>query len=90
MKKRYHLFFSGRVQGVGFRFTARHLANKHKINGWVMNLPDGGVSLTAEGKEDNLNAFLANLREEFKSYIINFKLQELPPSGEYKNFQIKL
>lgn len=46
--------------------------------------------MTAEGKEDNLNAFLANLREEFKSYIINFKLQELPPSGEYKNFQIKL
>lgn len=88
--QRFHLYFSGRVQGVGFRFTARYLANKHSIKGWVMNLAGGGVELEIEGKKDDLNSFLKDLQDEFKDYIIDFKREELPFSGKFKDFQIKI
>lgn len=88
--QRFHLYFSGRVQGVGFRFTARYLANKHNIKGWVMNLPGGGVELEVEGEKDDLNSFLKDLQDEFKDYIIDLKREEFPFSGKFKDFQIKI
>jgi acylphosphatase len=88
-EKAYHLYFEGRVQGVGFRFTARHLANKNNIKGWVMNLPDGRVELVAEGLSSDLDNFLEELKNTFRGYITNFKLEELPISKKYKNFEIR-
>ena len=52
MKKRIHVYYEGRVQGVGFRFTSEYVAQQLKLTGWVKNLPDGRVELVAEGKED--------------------------------------
>lgn len=48
---------SGQVQGVGFRFTTRRLAQKFDVSGYVMNLPDGRVRMEAEGREAELDAF---------------------------------
>jgi acylphosphatase len=87
--KTYHFYFEGRVQGVGFRFTARYLAHKHNIKGWVMNLPDGRVELVGQGKKEDLDNFLKDLQEEFRGYITNFTLEELPSSQIYQDFQIK-
>jgi acylphosphatase len=89
MEKGLHIYFEGRVQGVGFRFTARHLADRHRIKGWVMNLPDGRVELEAEGKQEDLDKFLQDLQDEFRGYLTNYKLRELPASGKYKDFTIK-
>ncbi len=89
MDKGVEVFFSGMVQGVGFRFTARHLAGKYKIKGSVMNLPDGRVKLLAEGPQKNLNNFLSDLKEEFKQQLTGFELQEKEPCRAYKDFQIK-
>lgn len=87
--KGLHVFFSGIVQGVGFRFTARHLAGRYNVGGWVVNLPDGRVELTAEGDSGDVDNFLNDLRKEFEKYIIDFQLEEIIFSGNYKNFQIK-
>jgi len=83
------VFFSGMVQGVGFRFSARNLATKHRIKGWVMNLSDGRVKLLAEGSGGDLDNFLYDLRDEFKRYIGDCMFQEKEASGDYEDFQIK-
>ena len=57
-----HLFVSGRVQGVGFRFFAINRANAYGITGWVKNLYDGRVEIEAEGKKQNLLLFLNDMR----------------------------
>jgi len=89
MEDRVHIYFSGRVQGVGFRFTARYLANKYAIKGWVANLPDGRVELLVQGKGDELSKFLRDLREEFADHITNFKIDKLKPEDNLDGFTIR-
>lgn len=57
-KKRVHLFVSGRVQGVFFRDNTRKKAEALKLKGWVKNLKDGRVEITAEGFEENIEALI--------------------------------
>lgn len=69
-KKRMQVFFSGMVQGVGFRFTAERLARRFSVTGFVRNLEDGRVEVTAEGEETSLTEFLTAIRESgMKNYI---------------------
>ena len=89
MVKRYEVIFSGMVQGVGFRFSARNLAIRYKIKGVVMNLPDGKVKLLAQGQREDLDDFLHDLKDEFKRYIEDYSLHECEASESYKDFQIK-
>ena len=51
---RAHVYYSGRVQGVGFRYTAEGLALDLKLVGWVKNLPDGRVELVCEGPKEKI------------------------------------
>jgi len=57
-----HLYVTGRVQGVGFRFFAINRARKYGITGWVKNLYDGRVEIEAEGKKQNLILFLNDIK----------------------------
>lgn len=52
------VFYEGHVQGVGFRFTVRHIAKGFDVTGWVRNLPNGAVELQVKGEEDEVRAFL--------------------------------
>ena len=61
-KQSAHIRVYGIVQGVGFRFTTRVLANQYGIGGWVANLPDGSVELVATGTKEELDVFLAAIR----------------------------
>ncbi|KXA93167.1 acylphosphatase [candidate division MSBL1 archaeon SCGC-AAA259E22] len=54
MKKRAHVYVSGRVQGVLFRATTRDEAWKRGVTGWVKNLADGRVESVFEGEEDKV------------------------------------
>jgi acylphosphatase len=58
---RLHAYISGRVQGVGFRFHILQAAKEHNLMGWVRNLRDGRVEVTAEGDHESLNRLLAAL-----------------------------
>ena len=62
---------SGRVQGVGFRYTARSVARSYMINGFVRNLPDGDVYIEAEGNSSQLESFLTWCREGPPRAVIN-------------------
>jgi len=61
--------FSGKVQGIGFRFTAQMLARKYNILGWVKNNDDGSVSLVAQGTEENIKKLLNHLKNYFQDNI---------------------
>lgn len=63
MKARLHAYVSGRVQGVGFRFLAQHVARMLGLTGWVRNLYDGRVEVVAEGEREQLEQFLTELRK---------------------------
>jgi acylphosphatase len=77
------------VQGVGFRYTARALAHRHGVVGFVSNLADGRVELEAEGLSGQVRAYLEDLRGEFRQYIRDEEVQWLAPTGEYRSFEVR-
>ncbi|MBL7084873.1 MAG: acylphosphatase [Candidatus Omnitrophica bacterium] len=87
--KRIHVYYSGRVQGVGFRFTAQALAQDLNLIGWVKNLPRGGVETVCEGKEEDLRKFLSKIDDAFSGYIRQKNVNWMPASGEFAGFEIK-
>jgi len=79
--KAMHLVFEGRVQGVGFRYTAQSLAERLGIKGWVKNLVDGRVELFAEAQQRLLDKFLADLLSFIKSHIYNHSAEDAQPQS---------
>jgi len=59
---RAHLWISGTVQGVGFRFFAERAGRRHGVSGFVRNLPDGRVEAAAEGEREAVDGFIAELQ----------------------------
>ncbi len=59
MKKRFHVYISGRVQGVFFRANTEKQALSLRLTGWVKNLPDGSVETVFEGESNNAEAMLS-------------------------------
>ena len=83
-----HIMFVGRVQGVGFRFTAHRAANRHQLTGFVRNLPDGNVEMLAQGPVEDINDCIRDIKEYFTGYLREAKIQEVPPDPRYTNFKI--
>ncbi len=73
--------YSGRVQGVGFRYTAQHLASGFAVAGHVRNLPDGDVELVAEGEADEVERFLAAVAARMAGHIRQTVAADAPPEG---------
>ena len=82
------VLFSGRVQGVGFRYTACHIARHFTVTGYVRNLPDGRVELLAEGDSEELERFVGAIRDELGEYIRDQQASDRPASGAYRDFGI--
>jgi acylphosphatase len=90
MDKKVHVFYSGYVQGVGFRFTTRRAASSiGGLTGWVRNLPDGRVELEAEGEQGKLTRLLESIKSVMGPYIEGSDVQWSEPSGEFSKFDIK-
>ena len=87
VRKRVH--YSGRVQGVGFRYTAQNLALQFNVSGYVRNLPDGRVQLVMEGPDGEMDHFVDALKQRMNGYIRNVDRQVEPPTGEFNRFCIK-
>ena len=88
-QKRMQIFFSGTVQGVGFRFTVERLARRFPVTGYVCNLGDGRVEVVAEGKEPVLVEFLAAIRKSgMQSYIRDVEAHWTEAEGCYRGFGI--
>ncbi|HBI44442.1 MAG TPA: acylphosphatase [Planctomycetales bacterium] len=76
------VLYEGRVQGVGFRFTAIELAAGYPIAGHVRNLTTGDVELVAEGAADQVDGFLAAVAERMVGNIARTTVQESPTTGQ--------
>jgi acylphosphatase len=76
------VLYSGHVQGVGFRYTTRGLADGFDVAGYVRNLPTGDVELVAEGPEDQVQGFLAAVAQRMAGYIERTTAQDVPPTGQ--------
>jgi len=83
------VYYSGRVQGVGFRATAVDIAKGFKVTGWVKNLADGRVQLVVEGPADEVKKFLEAVRKHWKKNIDKEKVEEPKPTGTYRGFTIR-
>ena len=86
---RLHVYFSGRVQGVGFRYTARALAHQFGVAGFVRNLADGRVELEVEGPRERLRDYLEELQQEFRHYLQGQEARWLTPTGSYQHFEVR-
>jgi acylphosphatase len=86
---RLHVFYSGRVQGVGFRYTTKTVATGFEISGTVRNLPDGRVELIAEGARAELEAFRAAIRDEgLAGFIRDEQVTWADAQNEFRGFDI--
>jgi acylphosphatase len=89
VQQRRTVYYSGRVQGVGFRFTARSIAQRYEVAGTVQNLDDGRVLLIAEGALAELDRFLADVSETMGRFIHDTKVATSPATGEFTTFSIE-
>ena len=83
------VYFSGHVQGVGFRYTTLQVAKEYEIAGFVRNLPDGRVQLEAEGARSEIEAFLKGLAEAMPGYIRNLERQSARRTPQFRGFSIR-
>ena len=83
-----HIIFVGRVQGVGFRFTAHRIANRHLLTGFVRNLHDGTVEMVAQGASEDIDDCIAGIKETFGRYITETKITDVPGDPRHTEFRI--
>jgi len=83
------VLYSGRVQGVGFRYAVRRVASGFEVTGAVRNLPDGRVELVAEGNKDELDAFRQAIRQSGLEHFIQKEEISLGEAeNEFRGFEI--
>ena len=81
-------FFSGHVQGVGFRYQVVSMAKGFDLTGYVKNLNDGRVELLAEGDESEVLSFLEAIESELDIYIKSVEKQTGSRIRQCSNFSI--
>jgi acylphosphatase len=88
-RSRMQIFYSGNVQGVGFRYTVKTVATGFELSGTVRNLPDGRVELVAEGIKDELKAFQQAIRESgLEHFIRDEQVAWSEPQNQFRGFEI--
>ena len=82
------VYYSGRVQGVGFRYTACHISASFEVVGYVRNLSDGRVQLVAEGECEELDRFFSEVESHLGSHIRDSQISESDATSEFEGFKI--
>lgn len=85
---RKHIYFSGRVQGVGFRYRSYYLARELSLTGWVRNLWDHRVEMEIQGRESDISRMVDQLQNGSMIHITELDEEELPPDEGEKVFRI--
>ena len=89
MPDRLHVYFSGHVQGVGFRYSVKQLSLEFDVTGWVKNLPDGRVELVTEGERNELETFQAAIPDAgLRRFIRDSQSHWSEGTGEFRGFEI--
>ena len=83
---RYHMVFTGRVQGVGFRYKANYIADEYRLTGYVKNEYDGSVTAEVQGTEQEIYMFIKALANDKYIDIYDFKKNKIPVEINERNF----
>ena len=86
---RKHYRFTGRVQGVGFRYMAKHAASGMCVTGWVRNEGDGSVEMEVQGTEEAINRMLVMINRSNYIQIDTIECREIPPKEQERTFQVR-
>jgi len=86
--ERRRVLYSGHVQGVGFRYQTRAIAESHAVTGFVRNLSDGRVELVVEGRPEVVGAFLNEVARTMARNIDSAQVEVQPPTGQWRSFTI--
>lgn len=87
--ERRTVLYSGHVQGVGFRYTTRQIAQQYQVDGYVRNLPDGRVEVVAEGLPSELDQFLAAVQQRMGGLVHDICSDISAASGGHSGFTIR-
>lgn len=87
--ERWEVHYEGTVQGVGFRYTARRIAARLDLAGYVKNLPDGRVRLVVEGPPDELARMMDGVHAVLGRYVARTTRDVCPATGEFEGFDIR-
>lgn len=87
--ERIEVFFSGHVQGVGFRYRTAEVARSFDVTGYVRNLADGRVELVAEGAAAELRRLVREVELAMSGYIRGKQMASYPATGEFAGFVIR-
>lgn len=82
------VIYSGRVQGVGFRWTCQSIARRHPVTGTVKNLSDGTVELFADGDARDVYSFLAEIDRSMSGNIENADIMSVQETEQFSGFRI--
>jgi acylphosphatase len=82
-------YFTGRVQGVGFRYTALQVAREYEVSGFVSNLPDGRVHLEAEGAPAEVDAFIKAVEERMHGHVKKVDRLKASRAAQFSGFTIR-
>jgi len=85
-----HVIFRGRVQGVGFRYTARQTASRYAVTGFVRNVPDGTVEMFIQGEPDEIDNCIGEIQSEFAGHVRSTQIEPAAFSPRYTDFRIVL
>lgn len=82
-------YFTGRVQGVGFRYAALQVAREFEVSGYVANMPDGRVILEAEGNREEVEAFILAVEDRMQGYVRKLDRNTSSREPHFSGFVIK-
>lgn len=86
IRKRF--VFYGWVQGVGFRYRARHAAELYRVTGWVKNEYDGSVSMELQGSEEQIEKVVLTIEQGRYVRIENMREETVPTEEEERSFRV--
>ena len=87
--QRRTVYYSGRVQGVGFRYTTNSIVKKFQVTGTVENLSDGRVLLVVEGEVSEIDTFCGEIDRAMGGNITEREVDRRPFTGQFDRFQVK-
>ena len=87
----YHetVYFTGHVQGVGFRYSTLAVSHEFEVAGYVCNLPDGRVQVEAEGAKADVKAFVQTVHDRMHGFIRKVDRYDSMRPAQYRGFTIR-
>ena len=86
---RKHIVFSGSVQGVGFRYRARHAADLYGCTGWVRNEWDGSVTMEIQGEEEAIDRVILAIEAGRYVEILNMAVRTVEIDPDERSFRVR-